>query len=146
MLTGSTEGWGGIVSSASYDSGNSGDDFGNTYYNDHHFHFGYHILAAAMIGYMDPSWVEANRDYVDALVRDVANPSKEDTYFPQWRSFDWYHGHSWAHGLYASFDGKDQESSSEDMMHAYALKMWGMVSQNTNLAARYVPYFESERS
>lgn len=29
--------WGGVVSSASYVTGNSGDDFGNTYYNDHHF-------------------------------------------------------------------------------------------------------------
>lgn len=27
--------WGGVVSSASYVTGNSGDDFGNTYYNDH---------------------------------------------------------------------------------------------------------------
>lgn len=31
--------WGGVVSSASYVTGNSGDDFGNTYYNDHHFQF-----------------------------------------------------------------------------------------------------------
>ena len=27
--------WGGIVSTAAYVTGNSGDDFGNTYYNDH---------------------------------------------------------------------------------------------------------------
>lgn len=53
-----------------------------------------------------------------------------------WRNFDWYHGHSWAHGLYAAMDGKDQESSSEDVMHAYALKMWGAVSGNTDLEAR----------
>lgn len=31
--------WGGVVSTASYVTGNSGDDFGNTYYNDHHFQF-----------------------------------------------------------------------------------------------------------
>lgn len=48
---------------------------------------------------------------------------------------DWYHGHSWAHGLYESFDGKDQESSSEDAMSAYALKMWGHVTGNANLEA-----------
>jgi len=29
--------WGGIVSSASYVTGSSSNDFGNTYYNDHHF-------------------------------------------------------------------------------------------------------------
>ena len=33
---------------------------------------------------------------------------------------------------------QDQESSSEDMMHAYALKMWGQVTGNANLEARYV--------
>jgi endo-1,3(4)-beta-glucanase len=31
--------WGGIVSTASYVTGNSGVDFGNTYYNDHHFQY-----------------------------------------------------------------------------------------------------------
>lgn len=98
--------WGGIVSSASYETGNSGADFGNTYYNDHHFHYGYHILAAAIIGHLDPDWLKQNRDYVNVLVRDVANPSAKDKLFPMWRNFDWYHGHSWAHGLYAAMDGK----------------------------------------
>lgn len=98
--------WGGIVSSASYVTGNSGADFGNTYYNDHHFHYGYHILAAAIIGHLDSDWLKQNRDYVNVLVRDVANPSAKDKLFPMWRNFDWYHGHSWAHGLYAAMDGK----------------------------------------
>ncbi|KAL6806564.1 glycoside hydrolase family 81 protein [Trichoderma sp. SZMC 28013] len=128
--------WGGIVSSASYVTGNSGADFGNTYYNDHHFHYGYHILAGAIIGHLDSDWLKQNKDYINALVRDVANPSAKDKLFPMWRNFDWYHGHSWAHGLYAAMDGKDQESSSEDMMHAYALKMWGKVSKNADLEAR----------
>ena len=83
-----------------------GADFGNSAYNDHHFHYGYHILAGAILGHLDPAWLEANKEYVNALVRDVANPSAEDKYFPMWRSFDWYHGHSWAHGLYAALDGK----------------------------------------
>ncbi|KHO01794.1 glycosyl hydrolase [Metarhizium album ARSEF 1941] len=128
--------WGGIVSSASYVTGDAGVDFGNTYYNDHHFHYGYFILAAATIGHLDPEWAKANKDYVNLLVRDVANPSEGDKFFPLWRSFDWYHGHSWAHGLYAAMDGKDQESSSEDTMCAYALKMWGRVSQDSDLEMR----------
>lgn len=81
-------------------------DFGNALYNDHHFHYGYHILTAAIIGHLDGGWVAENRDYIDSLVRDVANPSASDKHFPQWRNFDWYHGHSWAHGLFASADGK----------------------------------------
>ncbi|KAF9876345.1 glycosyl hydrolase family 81 [Colletotrichum karsti] len=128
--------WGGIVSSATYVTGNDGADFGNTNYNDHHFHYGYHILAAAAIAHLDPAWMQENKDYVNALIRDFANPSTKDTYFPTWRSFDWYHGHSWAHGLYASFDGKNQESSSEDMMAAYAIKMWGEVSGDSKMAMR----------
>lgn len=128
--------WGGIVSSASYVTGQSGADFGNSYYNDHHFHYGYFIYTAAIIGHLDPTWLKANRDYVNALVRDVANPSSKDPYFPVHRAFDWYHGHSWAHGLFDSLDGKDQESSSEDVMHAYAIKMWGQISGDPNMAAR----------
>jgi endo-1,3(4)-beta-glucanase len=124
------------VSTASYVTGDPGVDFGNTYYNDHHFHFGYFIYAAAVIGYLDPSWLAANKDYVNTLVRDIANPSSDDGFFPIYRAFDWYHGHSWAHGLYESFDGKDEESSSEDSMSAYALKMWGRTIGDANLEAR----------
>lgn len=128
--------WGGIVSSASYVTGDSGADFGNTYYNDHHFHYGYFIYAAAVIGHLDPSWLTQNKDFVNSLVRDIANPSTEDNYFPVSRNFDWYHGHSWAHGLYETYDGKDQESSSEDSMSAYAIKMWGRVVGDSNMEAR----------
>ncbi|KAI0998659.1 putative endo-1,3(4)-beta-glucanase [Podosphaera aphanis] len=128
--------WKGLVSSASYTTGDPGVDFGNTYYNDHHFHYGYFILAAAMIGSMDSDWLTENKAYINALARDIANPSSLDSYFPVSRNFDWYHGHSWAHGLYETFDGKDQESSSEDSMSAYALKMWGHVSGDANLEAR----------
>jgi endo-1,3(4)-beta-glucanase len=128
--------WGGVVSSATYDTGDPGLDFGNTYYNDHHFHWGYFIYTAAVIGHLDPSWIPANKDYVNMLVRDISNPSTKDEYFPVWRCFDWFHGHSWAHGLYDTLDGKNQESSSEDTMHAYGLKMWGSVTRDENLEAR----------
>lgn len=128
--------WKGLVSSASYVTGDSGVDFGNSYYNDHHFHYGYFIHAAAIIGYLDPTWLTANKDYVNALVRDVSNPSSLDQYFPVFRSFDWYHGHSWAKGLFESGDGKDQESSSEDAMFAYGLKMWGKTVGDASMEAR----------
>ena len=128
--------WGGVVSSAAYTTGDPIADFGNTYYNDHHFHWGYHVMAAAFIGHMDPSWVDANKDYVNMLIRDFANPSADDSWFPQWRNFDWYHGHSWAHGLFPAADGKNQESSSEDVMAAYGIKMWGTVIGDANMVAR----------
>ncbi|PQE12215.1 glycosyl hydrolase family 81 protein [Rutstroemia sp. NJR-2017a BVV2] len=128
--------WSGLVSSASYTTLNSGADFGNTYYNDHHFHYSYFVYAAAIIGYLDPTWLASHKDYINTLVRDYANPSPLDPYFPVSRSFDWYHGHSWAHGLYETFDGKNEESSSEDSLSAYALKMWGHVTGDANMEAR----------
>ncbi|KAF2274837.1 endo-1,3(4)-beta-glucanase 1 precursor [Westerdykella ornata] len=130
--------WKGVVSSGSYATGDSGVDFGNTLYNDHHFHYGYFVYAAAVIGYLDPSWLRegTNRAWVDMLVRDFANPSTQDPFFPFQRSFDWFHGHSWAKGLFDSADGKDQESTSEDTYASYALKMWGLISGDANLEAR----------
>ncbi|KIW94756.1 uncharacterized protein Z519_04733 [Cladophialophora bantiana CBS 173.52] len=128
--------WKGLVSSASYVTGDPGADFGNSYYNDHHFHYGYFLHAAAVIGYLDPAWLNQNKDYVNALVRDVSNPSFLDQYFPVFRSFDWYHGHSWAKGLFESGDGKDEESSSEDAMFAYGLKMWGKTIGDASMEAR----------
>ena len=128
--------WKGLVSSASYVTGDPNVDFGNSYYNDHHFHYAYFIHAAAIIGYLDPSWLASNKDYVNALVRDTSNPSSVDQFFPVFRSFDIYHGHSWAKGLYETGDGKDEESSSEDAMYAYALKMWGKTVGDASMEAR----------
>lgn len=130
--------WGGVVSTASYYTGNPGADFGNTYYNDHHFHYGYFVYTAAVIAYLDPSWLEegTNKAWVNTLLRDYANPVTNDAYFPFSRMFDFYHGHSWAHGLFESADGKDQESSSEDSFSLYAMKMWGKVIGDPNMEAR----------
>lgn len=91
-----------------------------------------------MIAHLDPTWLSEsqNQAWVNALLRDYANPSSADAYFPVSRMFDWYHGHSFAHGLYESGDGRDQESSSEDVMAAYALKMWGAATGDANTAAR----------
>lgn len=130
--------WGGVVSSAGYTLNDPYADFGNTYYNDHHFHYGYFVYTAAVIGYLDPTWLTegTNKEWVNMLVRDYANPVSTDGYFPFSRTFDWYHGHSWAAGLFASADGKNQESSSEDTFSLYAMKMWGKVTGDPNLEAR----------
>lgn len=132
--------WKGLISSA-----DPAADFGNANYNDHHFHYGYHIHAIALIVKVDQSfgngqWLKDNNglveNYVITLLRDVANPSTEDKYFPQMRSFDWYHGHSFAHGIFASGDGKDEESSSEDYHFAYGMKLFGQVTGDTSMEAR----------
>lgn len=70
------------------------------------------------------------------LARDYANSINGDSYFPFSRNFDWYMGHSWAEGLFASADGKNEESSSEDTMASYGIKMWGKVINDKNMEAR----------
>ncbi|KAH7061535.1 endo-1,3-beta-glucanase [Macrophomina phaseolina] len=127
--------WGGVVSNAGYADANA--DFGNSYYNDHHFHYGYFIYTAAVIGYLDPTWLAAgtNKAWTNMLARDFASPV-QSSHYPSSRSFDWFHGHSWAKGLFSSGDGKDQESSSEDAFASYALKMWGKVTGDAAMEAR----------
>lgn len=132
----------GITSSAANMAGGSPlDDYGAPLYNDHHFHYGYYVHAAAVIAKLDlkvgdGTWIEQNKDWVNSLVRDVANPSPEDTYFPVSRMFDFFAGHSWAHGMFASADGKDEESTSEDYNFAYGMKLWGEVIGDDQMAAR----------
>ncbi|KAG5368051.1 Endo-1,3(4)-beta-glucanase 1 [Yarrowia sp. C11] len=131
----------GVTSGAAQASGDSGADFGSPYYNDHHFHYSYFLHAAAVIGHVDAKhgdgkWVEENKDWVNALIRDTANPSKDDSYFPVYRSFDWFSGHSWAKGLFPAADGKDEESTSEDYNHAYGMKLWGKVVGDKAMEAR----------
>lgn len=130
--------WKGVVSTASYVSGDLGFDFGNTAYNDHQFHYGYHVFTAAVIAHLDKAWLSQgnNKAWVNMLVRDFDNPSEADTYFPVSRSMDWYHGHSWAKGLFESGDGKDLESTSEDAFATYAVKMWAKVIGDANMEAR----------
>ncbi|CAI4046545.1 hypothetical protein N7582_003837 [Saccharomyces uvarum] len=129
--------WKGIIS-----SGTSSQDFGNSNYNDHHFHYSYHVITAAIISLVDNdlngdtnnySWLRNNRDWVECLVRDYSGADSNDPYFPQFRSFDWFNGHSWAKGLFPSGDGKDEESTSEDVNSCYAIKLWGLATKNSKL-------------
>lgn len=133
---------GGVTSSAANVAGGSSlDDYGAPFYNDHHFHYGYYVHAAAVIALVDSkygngTWATENKDWVNSLIRDVANPSTEDSYFPVFRMFDFFHGHSWAHGVFASADGKDEESSSEDYNFAYGMKLWGEIIGDDQMVAR----------
>ncbi|SCU83514.1 LAFA_0D04038g1_1 [Lachancea sp. 'fantastica'] len=132
--------FGGIVSSGDWASTSTGYDFGNTYYNDHHFHYGYIIHAAAVLGRIDQqqggTWAQDNKAWINSLIRDVANPSTQDGFFPVSRMFDWFSGHSWAAGLFANPNGKNEESSSEDYNFAYGMKLWGAVIGDASMERR----------
>jgi len=125
----------GLIGKNGLTEGNEFHDFGASYYNDHHYHYGYIIHAAAILAHLDELFLEKEeaQEYIDALARDVANPSAEDSSFPVFRSFDWFSGHCWSQGLFGSDQGKDQESTSEEMNFHLGLALWGAVTDRPQL-------------
>ena len=123
--------WGGVVSSCGMHD--QGCDFGNGMYNDHHFHYGYHIYTAAVLAKGDPGWGTQWNDRVLHMISDVAEPSRASTFYPFTRTKDWYDGHAWASGIFMFADGKNQESTSESVNGWYAIYLYGLVMQNTRL-------------
>ncbi|TMW60101.1 hypothetical protein Poli38472_000143 [Pythium oligandrum] len=125
----------GIVSSQGFVANDPNVDFGNTMYNDHHYHWGYWITTAAIINYLDPSWsrvAQMNR-LTSFLIRDAANPSNNDKSFTKFRNFDWFRGHSYSHGVTPFGDGKDEESTSEEINFHYGVTLFGKATNNAEL-------------
>ncbi|CAM9110958.1 unnamed protein product [Scytosiphon promiscuus] len=126
--------WGGVIGEQGLEDENGSADFYASYYNDHHFHYSYLINVAAVLAHLRPSWIDDTKvEWVNTLIRDVNSPDVSDPYFPQFRAFDWFSGHSWARGLLFAYDGKDQESTSEDVNFYYAMTMWGIATGNALL-------------
>jgi len=136
--------WGGLVSCGCYFNNTSqkcnnvfpdcpafsdrGLDFGHGFYNDHHYHQGYHIYAAATVAHFDHAWGTKHFEEVLLLIRDIANPSPDDVYFPTYRMKDWYLGNSWAGGIGALMpNGRNQESVSEAIAAYEAVSLFGQV-------------------
>jgi len=128
------EDWGGIPSRWD-DSPTCGLDFGNSCFNDHHYHWGSYVVSAAMLVDLVPSMKDDAHfvDFINMFIRDVANPSVDDQYFPQFRSFDWFDMHSWSRGLKPSPSGKDQESTSEEVNLHYGIVMWAKMIGNEEM-------------
>lgn len=108
-------------------------DFGNGRYNDHHFHYGYILYACAILGKLDPSFVDQYHQEVDAINYDVAHDSNyasqatDGVFFPAARHKVWFDGHSFANGLFPFGNGKSQESSSEAVNCYYGAYLWSLV-------------------
>ena len=95
--------------------------------NDHHFHYGYWVMAAAHVALRDPEWASDAKwgGMVRKIIADIATVERGRQDFPFLRNFDPYEGHSWASGD-ADFDaGNNQESSSEAVNAWAALILWG---------------------
>jgi len=110
-----------------------GEDFGSGRYNDHHFHYGYLLYACAVMGRLDPSFVERYGAHVDSIYADVAYENNivskraEGLFFPAARHKVWFDGHSFASGLFPFANGKSQESSSEAVNCYYGAYLWSLV-------------------
>jgi endoglucanase Acf2 len=114
--------------------------------NDHHFHYGYFIRAAAEVARIDPTWAKKWEPMVLMIIRDIASPDRQDAMFPFIRCFDKYAGHSWASGDANFADGNNQESSSESLNAWYGMMLWGEVTGNKALRDTGIALFNTERT
>lgn len=118
----------------------------DTNINDHHFHWGYLIHAAAFIEQYQPGWKESWGGMIDLLVRDAASSDRNDSMFPYLRNFSPYAGHSWANGTASLGLGNDQESTSESIQFACSLIHWGELTGRADLRDLGVYLYVTERS
>lgn len=116
-------------------------DYGNGYYNDHHFHYGYFVYALAAVRKFDPAFIEKHAQACALIMGDFGTPLLNSNtsffndlpvrlLFPSARHKDWFVGHSYASGLFPMEDGKSQESSSEDLNAYYALVLFSSLDEN----------------
>jgi endoglucanase Acf2 len=118
----------------------------DTNLNDHHFHWGYFIHAAAFMEQFEPGWASQWGDMVNLLVRDAASPDRNDSLFPFLRNFSPFAGHSWANGT-ASFPfGNDQESTSESMQFCSSLIHWGAITGDDAIRDLGIYLYTTEQS
>ena len=84
--------WGGVVDPVGIND--PGANFGMGYYNDHHFHFGYFVYAAAVIAKERPDFVQTYGSAIINLIRDYSNPAVDsnDPHFTFMRNKDWFVG------------------------------------------------------
>lgn len=108
--------------------------------NDHHFHYGYFIHAAAWLAVRDPDFVANYGPMIDLLVADVACTPDIQTYvsgqpfganltFPELRYFDAFEGHPWATGYQPpSVDGPQNEAATEALNSWIGMVLWGRIA------------------
>jgi endoglucanase Acf2 len=105
--------------------------------NDHHFHYGYFVRAAAEICRHEPNWC-ADEQYgamVKMLIRDYAG-DRDDPLFPYLRHFDPANGFSWASGNVNFARGNNNESTSEAANAYGALILFGLVTGDQAITER----------
>ena len=108
--------------------------YGSEQFNDHHFHYGYFLYAAAVAAHDRPSLAARIGPVMDLLAADIASPTAQRG-MPALRMYDAWAGHSWASGYSPFADGNDQESSSEAVNAWNGLALWAKERKRTGLAS-----------
>lgn len=105
--------------------------------NDHHFHYGYFIYAAAQVALRDPEWASDSNWglMVKELINDIACTERNSSTsrYPYMRNFAAYEGHSWASGHSNFADGNNNESSSEAINAWVGIILFGEATGDTEL-------------
>lgn len=107
--------------------------YGSDKFNDHHFHYGYFAYASAVLGLLDPDFLDDYGPMAQLVAREYAAP-EDDGELPKLRNLDPWAGHSWAGGT-SSPGGNNQESSSEAVMSWIGLYLLGIALDDDSLAA-----------
>ena len=121
-----------------YDQTNHGmvglvSTFGSDEFNDHHFHYGYFLHAAALVAMDDPALLPELSPVATLLASDIARPAASEN-FPAMRVYDVYASHSWASGTSPFADANNQESTSEAVAAWMGLRLWAEASGDQALA------------
>lgn len=88
--------------------------YGSERFTDNHFHYGYLVHAAALVGNLDPQFLSEYGPMLKKIAQQYANWDRNSTEFPFLRTFEPWTGHSYAGGT-SSPTGNNQESTSEAM-------------------------------
>ncbi|MDA3823496.1 MAG: glycosyl hydrolase [Bacteroidales bacterium] len=114
--------------------------------NDHHFHWGYFIHAAAFMEQFEPGWADQWGEMINHLVRDAASYDRADDKYPFLRNFSPYAGHCWANGFATFPQGNDQESTSESMQFNSSLIHWGTITGNDEIRDLGIYLYTTEQT
>ncbi|MGH8045884.1 MAG: glycosyl hydrolase, partial [Chthoniobacterales bacterium] len=117
--------------------------YGSQAFNDLHFHYGYFIATAALLGKYDKTFLTQYGPMLRLVAKAYANYDRTDLSQPFLRMFDVWEGHSNAGGL-SSFNGENQESSSEAMNSWIGLYLLGSMLNDSQMTAAGAMGFSME--
>lgn len=120
------------------------ESYGSSQFTDHHFHYGYFTRSAALLGLQDPQFLADYGEMTKLVAKQYANWDRNDTDFPFFRTFDLWHGHSYAGGTSAG-NGNNQESSSESIQSWCGIFLLGQAMNDADMTAAGAMGYAIER-